>query len=322
LFGEGYTATPSGTQDFAVARRITDKYQNYPILHWRNKFDEIRKRFESAKPLTIDGITKQVLAHGAEAGGIVQQGGGLHIESARLELDVKGNSLEIAWHPGKACTDASKQVLVYYYAMDIEVIFSRDPFANQNRISPHLLVNRPTVENLIELPAPVHLAASTHDAAPYALTVNIPQHLIGTPLVVQVRDPASDLECTRTYLGSSALVAHAIQQEGSLRVYEKISAIEAGVHADKRARTESGSPASPSHDMFQPLGGCYVKVFCKSSSGVVFYKDGYTDVAGYFDYVARVDSENQIPSITAFAILVLASNKGAVKLLVSFWRRR
>eukprot|EP00026_Physarum_polycephalum_P000988 Phypoly_transcript_00989.p1 GENE.Phypoly_transcript_00989~~Phypoly_transcript_00989.p1 ORF type:complete len:1232 (+),score=279.53 Phypoly_transcript_00989:210-3698(+) len=319
LFGDGHHAgTPSGTQDFAVARRIVEKYQNYPILHWRNMFDEIRKRFESAAPLTIDSITQQVLAHGsAETGGIVQQGGGLQIASARLELDVKGNSLAIAWHPGKACADTSKQVLVYYYAMDIEVIFSRDPFANQNRISPHLLVNRPTVESTIELPAPAaQPAATSHDAAPYALIVNIPHHLAGTPLVVQVRDPASDLECTRTYLGSSALVAHAVQQDGTLRVYEKISAADAGVPAAKRARTESG-PASPAQDLFQPLGGCYVKVFCKSSSGVVFYKDGYTDVAGYFDYVARVDSENQVPSISAFAILVLASNKGAVKLLVS-----
>ena len=318
LFGDGHTATLSGTHEYAVARRIADKYQDYPILHWRTKFTEIRELFEHATPLTTDGLTQEVLAHGsAEAGGIVQQGGGLHIASARLELDVKGNSLAIAWHPGKVCTEVSKQVLVYYYAMDIEVIFSRDPFANQNRISPHLLVNRPTVESTISLPAPAsNTALTTHDTAPYALTVNIPQHLTGTPLVVQLRDPASDLECTRTYLGSSALVVHALQQEGSLRVYEKISrSADAGVHADKRARTESGSPA-PTHDLFQPLGGCYVKVFCKSGSGVAFYKDGYTDVAGYFNYVALVGSENQIPSITAFALLVLASNKGAVKLMV------
>lgn len=126
--------------DFSVARSIAEKYKNYPILHWRARFNEILSLLARSAPLSSETIIQQVLAHGrAEDGGVVQQGGGLHISSAKLDLEVKGNTLAIAWHPGKACVDQVKRVSVYYYAMDIEVIFSRDPFADQNRISPHLL---------------------------------------------------------------------------------------------------------------------------------------------------------------------------------------
>lgn len=136
-----YGSPNSSGNNFQIARNMAEKYKNYPVLHWRKMFNEIQLVLSRAAPLSAESLVQQVLAHGrAEEGGVVQQGGGLHIASARLELEVKGNQLSIAWHPGKACAEKVKHVQVYYYAMDIEVIFSRDPFADQNRISPHLLV--------------------------------------------------------------------------------------------------------------------------------------------------------------------------------------
>lgn len=103
-----------------------------------------------------------------------------------------------------------------------------------------------------------------------------------------------------------------------MQVYEKVVQSDDDVvkRADKRPRHEA-QPAATASELFRPLGGCYIKVFrITTSKEVQFYKDGYTDVAGRFDYVARSGEDNLLETTVSFAILVLAPNKGAVKLLV------
>ena len=54
-----------------------------------------------------------------------------------------------------------------------------------------------------------------------------------------------------------------------------------------------------------------VQVYSKSSSGgPTFYKDGYTDRRGRFDYVSL--STGQLDTVARFAILVLSEGHGAV----------
>src|SRR5262249_37498678 len=55
----------------------------------------------------------------------------------------------------------------------------------------------------------------------------------------------------------------------------------------------------------------YVKVYARLADGQVkFYKDGYTDHRGRFDY-ASVSTPERVPA-TRFAVLVLADDRGAV----------
>ncbi len=61
----------------------------------------------------------------------------------------------------------------------------------------------------------------------------------------------------------------------------------------------------------KPIVGSYVKVYAKLSGGQVqFWKDGYTDLRGRFDYASV--SGSSINSVERFAILVLSSENGAV----------
>jgi hypothetical protein len=54
-----------------------------------------------------------------------------------------------------------------------------------------------------------------------------------------------------------------------------------------------------------------VKVYARLADGQVkFYKDGYTDLRGRFDY-ASVSTPERTP-VGRFAILVLADDRGAV----------
>ncbi len=59
----------------------------------------------------------------------------------------------------------------------------------------------------------------------------------------------------------------------------------------------------------RPLAKTYVKVFAEINGQAKFYKDGYTDLRGKFDYASL--STDQIGQATRFSILVLSEPHGA-----------
>jgi len=62
--------------------------------------------------------------------------------------------------------------------------------------------------------------------------------------------------------------------------------------------------------VFGPLSGAYVKCFAKLKTGDIdFYKDGYTDLRGRFDYVSL--STKKLKEVERFAILVVGDAYGA-----------
>lgn len=59
------------------------------------------------------------------------------------------------------------------------------------------------------------------------------------------------------------------------------------------------------------LSGIYVKAYAKMKDGSTrFYKDGYTDLRGRFDYASL--STNDLDNVERFALLVMSDNQGAV----------
>jgi len=55
----------------------------------------------------------------------------------------------------------------------------------------------------------------------------------------------------------------------------------------------------------------YVKVYAKLGSGqVMFFKDGYTDMRGRFDYVSQ--SNLSLDNVTQLAVLVSSEKNGAI----------
>ncbi len=65
-----------------------------------------------------------------------------------------------------------------------------------------------------------------------------------------------------------------------------------------------------------PLPATYVKVYARKRGGqVAFYKDGYTDLRGWFDYATL--STNDLDHVERFAILVCSDQSGAAILEAS-----
>jgi hypothetical protein len=60
----------------------------------------------------------------------------------------------------------------------------------------------------------------------------------------------------------------------------------------------------------RPLPATYVKVYARDRAGTVaFYKDGYTDLRGWFDYATL--STSDLDNVERFAILVCSDDAGA-----------
>jgi hypothetical protein len=59
-----------------------------------------------------------------------------------------------------------------------------------------------------------------------------------------------------------------------------------------------------------PVASAYVKVYARHQDGKVrFYKDGYTDLRGRFDYASL--STGDVSSVNRFSILILHPDLGA-----------
>jgi hypothetical protein len=62
----------------------------------------------------------------------------------------------------------------------------------------------------------------------------------------------------------------------------------------------------------RPLSKVYVKVYVMTNDGAKFYKDGYTDLRGKFDYATV--STTDIGNATKFSVLVMSKEHGATVL--------
>jgi len=61
----------------------------------------------------------------------------------------------------------------------------------------------------------------------------------------------------------------------------------------------------------RPVSSAYIKVYARHKDGQVhFYKDGYTDLRGKFDYASI--STSQLDNVDKFSILIMTDNSGAV----------
>jgi hypothetical protein len=64
-------------------------------------------------------------------------------------------------------------------------------------------------------------------------------------------------------------------------------------------------------DESRPLPKVYVKVYARMKDGrIAFYKDGYTDLRGRFDYSSL--STNELDFVDKFSLLILSEQHGAV----------
>ncbi len=92
---------------------------------------------------------------------------------------------------------------------------------------------------------------------------------------------------------SRAHYAHALD----VQVGEQYGQVRVG-HLDSKGRSK-------------PLPSVYVKAYARMQGGEVrFFKDGYTDLRGRFDYATL--STDELDRVERFALLIMSSEHGAL----------
>jgi hypothetical protein len=249
---------------FEEANTRSEKYATYPVPRWQDWFAQVRAQISERKAAQAGETTevaqadqwKSDTANRLLSGGREQQNQAQAAVLPVLELIQDADKIVLR-------SRNLETIEINYYLMDVELLFSRNPFAQQdggrlNSIEPNVSESRILTK-----------AEQNKDQA-----LVIPETLKNKNLVIE----ATAGGMTRTLvLYSNSLLVDTSPSMGRVRVL-----------------TKQG---------LQPLEGAYVKVYARNQSGEAkFYKDGYTDLRGQFDYVGL--STNDLDSTQRFSILV------------------
>ena len=235
------------------ARDIVAKYAQYPVDRWRELFAAMLAQLEEIAGQETKVVDKESRTEVQTKLAATEASFDFQVEAKKVTLNYQN----------------LKQVQVNYYLMDIELLFSRNPFVQQ--YSGQFSNIRPNLTQTVELPP-----------KQAALTFELPKQLHSSNVLVELTGAGQTK--SRAYY-ANALAVQVVENYGQIHVKHS--------------------------DTGKPLAKVYVKVYAQMQDGAVkFYKDGYTDLRGRFDYTSL--STNELDFVKKFSLLVLSEEHGAV----------
>jgi len=237
----------------ALPGRISYDYLHAVILFHQEKPAEARAIATAALPTLPSGLWKDrfqaVLTQADEITALATQG------VSQEETANTGSSLDLSLAPdGKLRLrhHGMTQVNLRLYSVDLEALFSREPFSL-------------ATSGDIPLPAilPNKVREVTFTPGAEETIIDLPQNLLSGSLLVSAQSGSTKF---LKVLDSNLLTAR-IQ------------------HSD---RTIQVTDSTAQH----PLPKTYIKVYAENAQGaIVFHKDGYTDMRGKFDYISTTSED-------------------------------
>ncbi|KAI8988000.1 hypothetical protein BDF20DRAFT_910548 [Mycotypha africana] len=286
------------TLDLKSVKDIAKQYMgNFGVLQWRQRFTDLYN--------FVCEVEQGYLAISSQAN--------LNNERVRseepileLEIDERQRQLLIQYNAHV------KSVQIKYYEMDIEVMFSNNPFMNHGsarKNENNFLWIKPSKCTVIDIPEDqAEDEEDGHEEDRYDMigvgqihslhTLKIPFEGGNKNVFVEVS--YGSLKRRQVYYANN-IYAHVSEAFGVVRVINK--------------------------ETKRPMMGAYVKVYARLKEGkqVHFWKDGYTGLNGVFDYVSVTEGNNLIgrrndgdlrtlmlDKIDKLSILVLTAEAGAV----------
>jgi hypothetical protein len=244
--------------EFKKAREICDEYLVYPIYTWRNRFIDLANQIaEFDGEVAVEGaMTEENMKkkkNQAEAE-----------KSEYIQTELENGQIKVT-------TKNVENYTISYYKIDLEIMFSQDPFLSVG-IADYSFVRANMVEEKT-------ISKTTDYETKFE---EIPEEFKNSNMLIQITCGAKSQNLT--YFPSS-MKAYIMESYGQIKV-----------------TGEDG----------KPLSKVYVKCFSKKKNGgtVSFYKDGYTDLRGTFDYASL--NLDGVTGIDKFALLVVSEEKGAL----------
>ena len=240
-------------EDVSTAREIASRYTGYPVNRWRNLFSALTAQLDEVDGALPRVVDEERLSETQTNLAATQPSFQFTVEAKRVHLNYQNLD----------------SVTVNYYLMDIELLFSRNPFVQQYR-GPFSFIQP---NQTVRLSLPQEKSTLVFDLPEQLHTSNVLVEMIG-----------SGQTKSQAYF-SNALALQLVENYGQLRV----------------THGETG----------RPIPKTYVKVYAKMQDGATrFYKDGYTDLRGRFDYASL--NTNELEGVSRFSLLVLSEDHGAM----------
>ena len=270
------------------ALSIAKRYLQYPLDKKRRLFEQIE---ETIAEITADS-REEPIGGQAPLPRSAQQEDADTRDREMEALAATEPSLDFALTAeGVAVTYSNvQQLTLSVHVMDLEPLFTSRPFLNSegasssstsSTSSSSLLYLVPNYEQRVQLPSASSLSASGEQLLP------LPASFRQSNLLVSVK--SGSVVQTRPHYSHGLSVA-VMESFGQLRVTSRASG--------------------------KALSRVYVKVYARDRAGgsgggiVSFYKDGYTDWRGRFDYASL--STARLDRVERFAILLQSEQEGAV----------
>lgn len=270
----GYLSLHQGDYESALA--IAERYKDHPVPRWKSRFTEmelqVRQRFElmdSGQLVAASGKTSKAI----DAPSVSPKAADLAIAdrdraNSKASASVPEVIVRVEDDMVRVDHRNTDQVEINLYGVDLELLFSKAPFARNDL--QRIAMVRPTRTDTL-----------TMKTKTGTTRFPIPDELRSKTLLVEANAGAS--RNTTLYYGGE-LTTYVSEGFGQLQTTD-----------------------SKTH---RPVAAVYVKVYGKYADGSVrFYKDGYTDGRGRFDYTSI--SAADAKGAERFAILVLSDDKGA-----------
>jgi hypothetical protein len=270
----GYLALHQGDYESALA--VAREHGEHPVPRWRTRFEQmavhVRQRFEL--------MDAQQLVNTPRAGEQSEEPDGVSPQAADLAIADRDRAAAKA-------SESTPEVIVRVQddALRIDYRNTVEVTVNFYGVDLELLFSKaPFARSDLERMAmvrPTQREVLTLTSETGTTQMPIPESLRSQTLLVEATTGAS--RSTGLYYGGE-LTTYVSDAFGQLQTTD--------------ARTH------------RPLAGAYVKVFGRYPDGDVrFYKDGYTDGRGRFDYASI--SAADAKGAERFAILVLSPQRGA-----------
>jgi len=271
FYNEGYIDEHCDKK-LKVARERSLKYDNYPIKNWNDMFSEIIQSIkyldDNGEAVNIDDIEDKENKT-IKVNNIIDNTPSISMTIINETININYNNLS--------------QCKICYYPVDFEMQFSVQPFIlsenknNENKEKKsNVTYTMPKDVDMIELPENKQ-----------SIQIPLNKNYIHQHTIVEVQGGHDYFIKHKCIYQPSKLSIQMNENLGIIRVFKP-------------------NPDSNNKEkQFVIAPGVYIKVYSRNKTGkVTFWKDGYTDLLGRFDYVT-VSSNNDILNIEKFSILIL-----------------
>ena len=269
-----------GYPDFKISKSICTKYKDFPLSYWAERFEEIEDQlleYEGKEKVSMDMISSENDKNSQKLSKELRE------KEPKLSFTIDSKNGKIFLLHSNI-----SEIDIKFYLIDLETMFTRDP-----RISEIMDKDR-NKENNSKNGIKEHFGYVQHN---YAETIkidrekinknesstfyDIPQKYKNKNLFVEVK--AESFKLFDLYLSSNLYVI-ITESLGELKVVDS---------------------------NFKPVIKAYVKVYVElNNNEVQFYKDGYSDLNGKFNYLEL--NTDQLKNSKKFYIFVSEEKQGAI----------